>query len=52
MKVTHFFIERPIVSGVLSVLLLVAGSIAAFQLPIAEYPEVSPPTIVGEATIR
>ncbi len=49
MKFTHFFIERPIFAGVLSVLLLVAGSIAAFQLPIAEYPEVSPPTIVVTA---
>jgi len=49
MKFTHFFIERPIFAGVLSVLLLVAGSIAAFKLPIAEYPEVSPPTIVVTA---
>ena len=49
MKFTHFFIERPIFAGVLSVLLLVAGSIAVLQLPIAEYPEVSPPTIVVTA---
>ncbi len=46
MKFTHFFIERPIFAGVLSFLLLVSGLIAAFTLPIAEYPEVSPPTIV------
>ncbi len=49
MKFTHFFIERPIFASVLSVLLLIAGGIAAFQLPIAEYPEVSPPTIVVTA---
>lgn len=49
MKFTHFFIDRPIFAGVLSVLLLVAGSIAMLQLPIAEYPEVSPPTIVVTA---
>ncbi len=49
MKFTHFFIERPIFASVLSVLLLVAGAIAAFQLPIGEYPEVSPPTIVVTA---
>ena len=46
MKFTHFFIDRPIFAGVLSLLLLIAGTIAAFTLPIAEYPEVSPPTIV------
>ena len=46
MKLTHFFIERPIFAGVLSVLILIGGLIAAFTLPVAEYPEVSPPTIV------
>ncbi len=49
MKFTHFFIERPIFAGVLSVLILVAGLLAAGKLPIAEYPEVSPPTIVVQA---
>ncbi|HEY3699887.1 MAG TPA: multidrug efflux RND transporter permease subunit [Spongiibacteraceae bacterium] len=49
MKLTHFFIERPIFAGVLSFLILLAGGIAAFTLPIAEYPEVSPPTIVVQA---
>src|SRR5690606_17676403 len=46
MKLTSFFIERPIFAGVLSFLILLGGAIAAFTLPIAEYPEVSPPTIV------
>lgn len=49
MKFTHFFIDRPIFAGVLSVLVLVAGLLAADRLPIAEYPEVSPPTIVVQA---
>lgn len=49
MKFTHFFIERPIFAGVLSVIVFVAGAIATFKLPIAEYPEVSPPTIVVQA---
>ncbi|HET8710293.1 MAG TPA: efflux RND transporter permease subunit, partial [Spongiibacteraceae bacterium] len=49
MKLTHFFIERPIFAGVISFLILIAGAIAAFTLPIAEYPEVSPPTIVVSA---
>jgi hydrophobe/amphiphile efflux-1 (HAE1) family protein len=46
MKLTHFFIERPIFAGVLSVLVLIAGLVAMRTLPVAEYPEVSPPTIV------
>ncbi|MGB1561613.1 MAG: efflux RND transporter permease subunit [Sinimarinibacterium flocculans] len=46
MKLAHFFIERPIFAGVLSVLIFIGGAIAAFTLPVAEYPEVSPPTIV------
>ncbi|WP_028006941.1 efflux RND transporter permease subunit [Solimonas flava] len=49
MKLTHFFIERPIFAGVLSFLVLVAGLIAVFRLPVAEYPEVVPPTVVVTA---
>jgi len=49
MKFTHFFIDRPIFAGVLSLLILLTGGIAAYTLPIAEYPEVSPPTIVVTA---
>ncbi len=49
MKLTHFFIERPIFASVISFLIFIAGAIAAFTLPIAEYPEVSPPTIVVSA---
>src|SRR5437870_21703 len=46
MKFTHFFIDRPVFAGVLSFLILLCGTIAAFTLPISEYPEVSPPTVV------
>jgi len=49
MKFTHFFIERPVFAGVLSLLIFIGGLIATFTLPIAEYPEVSPPTIVVSA---
>ncbi|MDB6061957.1 MAG: transporter [Verrucomicrobiaceae bacterium] len=49
MKFPHFFIERPIFAGVISFLILLAGAISAFTLPIAEYPEVSPPTIIVQA---
>jgi multidrug efflux pump len=49
MKLARFFIERPIFAGVLSIVILVLGAISAFQLPISEYPEVVPPTIVVRA---
>ena len=42
---SSFFIDRPIFAGVLSILVFIAGTIAMFQLPVAEYPGVSPPTV-------
>ncbi|SEO32979.1 multidrug efflux pump [Luteibacter sp. UNC138MFCol5.1] len=50
MKIAQFFVERPILAGVLSVLFLIAGGIAVFKLPISEYPEVVPPTVVVKAS--
>ncbi|MGY3228732.1 multidrug efflux pump [Luteibacter sp. HA06] len=50
MKIAQYFVERPILAGVLSVLFLIAGSIAVFKLPISEYPEVVPPTVVVKAS--
>src|SRR3546814_9015025 len=50
MKLTHFFIERPIFAGVLSFVVFVLGLLAVFRLPIAEYPEVVPPTVVVTAS--
>ncbi|CAB3750196.1 efflux RND transporter permease subunit [Paraburkholderia solisilvae] len=49
MNISKFFIDRPIFAGVLSVLILLAGVIALFQLPISEYPEVVPPSVVVKA---
>src|SRR5689334_21706116 len=49
MKFSRFFITRPIFAAVLSLLILIAGAIALFQLPISEYPEVVPPTVVVHA---
>ena len=46
MRFSHFFIDRPIFAAVLSILLLLSGSIAYFQLPVSQYPEIAPPTIV------
>src|SRR5579872_6646250 len=50
MNFSHFFIKRPIFAGVLSIAVFVMGLLAMFKLPIAEYPEVVPPTIVVRAT--
>src|SRR5258708_6773012 len=49
MNISKFFIDRPIFAGVLSVLILLAGMLAVFQLPISEYPEVVPPSVVVRA---
>ncbi|EEZ87202.1 conserved hypothetical protein [Vibrio harveyi 1DA3] len=49
MKFAHFFIQRPIFASMLSLLILIVGSISLFQLPVSEYPEVVPPTVVVTA---
>ncbi|MDH1053592.1 efflux RND transporter permease subunit [Aquipseudomonas alcaligenes] len=49
MNFSQFFIKRPIFAAVLSLLVLIAGAISLFQLPISEYPEVVPPTVVVRA---
>src|SRR3982751_5170070 len=49
MNLSKFFIDRPIFAGVLSLLMLIAGLIALRGLPISEYPEVVPPSIVVRA---
>jgi len=43
--ISRFFIDRPIFATVLSILTILVGALAFFSLPIAQYPEVSPPTI-------
>ncbi|MCQ9376764.1 efflux RND transporter permease subunit [Methyloversatilis sp. XJ19-49] len=49
MNISRFFIDRPIFAGVLSMLILLAGALSLFQLPISEYPEVVPPSVVVRA---
>jgi len=46
MKFAHFFIDRPIFAGVISIIILLAGLISLQRLPISEYPEVAPPSVV------
>lgn len=50
MNFSQFFIKRPIFAGVLSILIFISGALAVWQLPITEYPEVVPPTVVVNAT--
>ena len=49
MNFSRFFIQRPIFAAVLSLIILIGGAISLFQLPISEYPEVVPPTVVVQA---
>ena len=49
MNLSKFFIDRPIFAGVLSVLIFLIGAISMFKLPISEYPEVVPPSVVVRA---
>ncbi|WP_118135623.1 efflux RND transporter permease subunit [Oceanicella sp. SM1341] len=49
MRFAHFFVDRPIFASVLSIFLMILGSIAYTQLPVAQYPEIAPPTIVVRA---
>ncbi|MDB6077091.1 MAG: transporter, hydrophobe/amphiphile efflux family, partial [Akkermansiaceae bacterium] len=50
MNFSDFFIKRPIFAGVLSIVTFLIGAIAMWQLPVSEYPEVVPPTVVVTAT--
>ena len=43
--ISHFFIDRPIFASVLSIVFVLAGGVAVFTLPVAQYPEVTPPTV-------
>src|SRR5439155_26313227 len=43
---SHFFINRPIFASVLSIVITLAGAISAFNLPLAQYPQITPPSIM------
>ncbi|RRN78387.1 efflux RND transporter permease subunit [Pseudoxanthomonas sp. SGD-10] len=49
MNLSRFFIDRPIFAGVVSALIFIAGAIAMFQLPVSEYPQVVPPSVMVQA---
>jgi hydrophobic/amphiphilic exporter-1 (mainly G- bacteria), HAE1 family len=50
MKLSHFFIDRPIFAIVVSTVIVLLGGIAYFTLPVAQYPDVTPPTVQVTAT--
>ena len=50
MKFGHFFIDRPRFAVVISILIVIIGALSYFNLPITQYPEIAPPTIVVNAT--
>jgi len=45
MKIAHFFIDRPVFAAVISIILVLAGAVAMANLPIAQFPEITPPQI-------
>ena len=49
MRLSRFFIDRPIFAAVLSIVVFIAGLIAMLTLPVSEYPEVVPPSVVVRA---
>ena len=49
MRFSRFFIDRPIFAAVLSIVIFIAGAISLFALPVSEYPEVVPPSVVVRA---
>ncbi len=51
MRFARFFIDRPIFAAVLSLVITVAGGLALLRLPISEYPNVVPPTVVVRADL-
>lgn len=49
LNISRFFIDRPIFAGIISFIIFLAGFLAIFVLPVSEYPEVVPPTVVVRA---
>src|SRR5215831_19500217 len=45
MRISRFFIDRPIFAGVVSLVFVILGIVSFGRLPIAQYPEIAPPTI-------
>src|SRR5215469_16497098 len=50
MRFSHFFVDRPIFAGVISIIVALVGVISFLALPITEYPQIAPPTVVVNAS--
>src|SRR5947199_2316820 len=46
MRISHFFIDRPIFAAVVSIVFLIIGGVSFWRLPVAQYPEIAPPTVI------
>jgi len=45
MRISHFFIDRPIFAGVVSIVFIIVGGVSFWRLPVAQYPEIAPPVV-------
>src|SRR5215217_7663916 len=45
MRLSHFFIDRPIFAAVISIIIVILGGVSFSRLPVAQYPDIAPPTI-------
>src|SRR3954462_5053092 len=50
MNLPRFFVDRPVFAAVISIVITLLGALAYFQLPISQYPEVVPPTVIVSAS--
>ncbi|TBW10226.1 multidrug efflux RND transporter permease subunit [Azotobacter chroococcum] len=50
MSISHYCIDRPIFASVISIVITLAGAVAMFNLPVAQYPDITPPQITVSAT--
>lgn len=46
----NYFIDRPVFAWVLAIIMMLAGGLAIMNLPVAQYPQIAPPTITVSAT--
>src|SRR5664279_4385874 len=45
MRISHFFIDRPIFASVIAIVIVILGGVSFGRLPVAQYPEIAPPVI-------
>ena len=46
--ISEFFIDRPVLANVLAIVIVLIGAVALFSLPVAQYPNIVPPTVSGD----